>query len=131
MIPFYCGGIMKILVVDDDEMVVTLLCDAVKASGFIPKGCLHGVEALGMIKEFTPDLVILDVLMPDMSGIEVLQLIRQLYPELKVLLFSGMSSHTTSKLVKTTDPHLYILDKYISFKDLQDFLTNFEKNRGV
>ncbi|MEZ4936761.1 MAG: response regulator transcription factor [Crocinitomicaceae bacterium] len=67
----------KILVVDDEEDIRTILEFNLKKEGYIVKTVENGVEALKKLKTFVPDLVILDVMMPEMDGIEVCREIRQ------------------------------------------------------
>ena len=61
----------KILVVDDEEDIRTILEFNLKKEGYIVKSVENGVEALKKMKTFMPDLVVLDVMMPEMDGIEV------------------------------------------------------------
>ncbi len=66
---------MKILIVDDEAVNVGVLANALKGSYEICTA-LSGEEALGMLKEHSPDLVLLDVMMPEMDGFEVCRLMR-------------------------------------------------------
>lgn len=67
----------KILVVDDEEDIRTILEFNLRKEGYIVKSVENGIEALNKLKTFVPDLVILDVMMPEMDGIEVCREIRQ------------------------------------------------------
>lgn len=67
----------KILVVDDEEDIRTILEFNLKKEGYIVKTVENGAEALKKLKTFVPDLIILDVMMPEMDGIEVCREIRQ------------------------------------------------------
>jgi len=67
----------KILVVDDEEDIRTLLEFNLKKEGYLVKTVKDGVEALNKLKSFVPDLIILDVMMPEIDGIEVCREIRQ------------------------------------------------------
>ena len=65
----------KILVVDDDPVNITFLTSALKNEyDILP--AVNGQAALDLIKEFMPDLVLLDVMMPDLSGFEVCHIIK-------------------------------------------------------
>lgn len=66
----------KILVVDDEKSLVELCQIILEAAGFEVRGAYNGRQALDMIMEERPDLVLLDVMMPDMDGIEVCRRIR-------------------------------------------------------
>lgn len=66
----------KILIVDDERSLVELCQIILEAAGFDVRGAYSGREALNMITEELPDLVLLDVMMPGMDGIEVCRRIR-------------------------------------------------------
>jgi two-component system alkaline phosphatase synthesis response regulator PhoP len=66
----------RILIVDDEEDIVELLSYNLKSEGYVVGTCQGGQEALDEYKEFNPDLIILDIMMPSIDGIEVCQTIR-------------------------------------------------------
>ena len=66
-----------ILIIDDDEKLNQLLHDFLGDFGFDTISATHPAEGLRLLKKKTPDLVILDVMMPDMDGFEVCKTIRQ------------------------------------------------------
>jgi DNA-binding response OmpR family regulator len=85
----------KILVVDDHPAVVGLISDALMAQGFTVLSAENGTDGLAVIEEQDPDLVILDITMPVMSGLEVLRALRS-KPEtlyLPVILLTGRDGH--------------------------------------
>ncbi len=61
-----------ILVVDDDPEVLTALSETLEAEGYAVRGARDGIEALEVIRECRPDLIITDLLMPTMTGFELL-----------------------------------------------------------
>ncbi len=65
-----------IVVVDDDPMIRFLVQEYLKASGFAVETCASGREALSSVASATPSLVILDLQMPEMNGVEVLEQLR-------------------------------------------------------
>ncbi len=69
----------NILVIDDDEKLNQLLIDYFKGFGFTTSVATHPEEGLTIIKNHTPDIVILDVMLPDMDGFEVCRKIRKKY----------------------------------------------------
>ena len=87
------SGRRKLLVVDDDQDLVDLLVDHFERDGrFEVRSVNNGFEAGMMIKEFRPDLVVLDIMLPDINGMEVCKLVRSdpSMDEVKVVCISGM-----------------------------------------
>ena len=87
------SGKRKILIVDDDEDLVDLLVDHFERDGrFDVRSVNNGFGAGMMIKEFGPDLVVLDVMLPDINGMEVCQLVRRdkSMDEVRIICISGM-----------------------------------------
>lgn len=87
------SGKRKILVVDDDEDLVELIVDQLERDGrFDVRSVNNGFGAGMQITEFRPDLVILDVMLPDINGKEVCQLVRsdKTMDDVKIICISGM-----------------------------------------
>jgi len=70
--------IKKILIVDDDEDIVNLLKINLENIGFKIETASNGIEAGTKVVEFRPDLIILDIIMPEMDGVEALRYFRNL-----------------------------------------------------
>ncbi len=85
----------KVLVVDDDEHIQRSLEQYLQLEEFEVRTASGGAEALGIIEEFKPDLVLLDVMMPEMDGFEVLENLRR-KPEtekLPVIMLTARDQH--------------------------------------
>ena len=67
----------KILIVEDNEMNMRLFSDLLKARGYEVFQCMDGKKALAMVEDERPDLVLMDIQMPGISGLEVTALIRK------------------------------------------------------
>ncbi len=67
----------KILIVEDNEMNMRLFSDLLKTKKYTVLECLEGTKALDIVKKEKPDLILMDIQMPEISGIEVTGLIRQ------------------------------------------------------
>ena len=76
----------RILVVDDRPTSRAVVKGVLSSSDYIVEEAADGVQALAMIESQSFDLVILDIVMPDMDGIEVLRKIRALYADLPVIM---------------------------------------------
>ena len=87
------SGKRKVLIVDDDEELVELLTDVFGKDGrFDIRTANNGFDAGMMVKEFRPDLVVLDVMLPDINGKEVCQRVRSddSLESVKIICISGM-----------------------------------------
>lgn len=84
---------MKILIVEDEQMLREAFEFLLKAEGFKVKTARNGEIALDRLKEFKPDLILLDMLMPVMNGVEFLHAasIREKYPTTQVIMLSNLS----------------------------------------
>ena len=69
---------IKVLVVDDDPDIVEILKYNLKNSGYSVKSAGNGVEAIKKAKKFIPDIILMDVMMPEMSGIEACEEIKSI-----------------------------------------------------
>ena len=83
---------MKILIVDDEVHVAKVLADAVKLQGHEAFVAGSGEEGLALLEEEHPDAVFLDLVMPQMGGLEVLRRIRHTHPALRVIVITGHAS---------------------------------------
>ena len=69
----------RILVVDDERQITRMLRAALQSSGYEVAVAQHGLEALECIREQTPDLIITDLAMPEMNGVEFTRAVRRAY----------------------------------------------------
>jgi CheY-like chemotaxis protein len=82
----------RVLVVDDEQVIADTLAAILRNTGYEAATSYSGLSALSQCAAFRPQLVISDVVMPGMDGIEMAILIKQRYPECKILLFSGQAA---------------------------------------
>jgi len=85
----YAGARLRILVADDDADHVDFLCEILRPLGFILFTAKDGATCLTLAEDVLPDLVILDIAMPGMSGIEAAPKLRAKLPEAKIMFLSG------------------------------------------
>ena len=82
----------KVLVVDDERVIADTLSMILNQSGFDARAVYSGEKALEMAATFEPDMLISDVIMADLNGIDAAIRIRALLPAIKILLFSGQAA---------------------------------------
>jgi DNA-binding NtrC family response regulator len=117
------GRSRTVLVVDDEYIIADTLVAILDASGFSATAAYSGESALELIAAKAPDLLITDVSMPGMNGVELAISVREHFPNCAVLLFSGHAS--TTGLVEEARQRGYsfqLLDKPIHPRDLLDRL---------
>ena len=90
----------RILIVDDEKNIVSSLTGILSDEGYEVAETGDGVEALEIIQADPPDLVLLDIWLPGMDGIEVLKTVKAYHPEIEVLIMSGHGTIETA--VKAT-----------------------------
>jgi len=89
---------LKVLVIDDDEMVLALVQKILTMEGFEALTTADGPQGLTIYKERRPDMVLLDLALPGMNGLEVLRRIRQLDPEARVIVVTGSGSNESAEV---------------------------------
>lgn len=82
----------KVLLVDDEEEFVSTLAERLQMRGIQASTASDGKVALRLIEADPPEVVLLDVMMPGMGGMEVLKRIRESYPKTQVILLTGHGS---------------------------------------
>ena len=83
------GSPVDILVVDDEAVLAEMVSMALRYEGWTVRTAGDGAAALAAARQERPDAVVLDVMLPDMSGLEVLGALREHHPELPVLLLTA------------------------------------------
>lgn len=82
----------RILVVDDEKIIADTIVLILSLNGFIAEAAYGGKEAIEKAKRHCPDLVLSDVLMPQVDGVEAAIEIRNYCPETRIVLFSGQAA---------------------------------------
>lgn len=86
----------KVLAVDDEDMVRGFIRTVLLENGYIPMIAKNGEEAMGLIKGDRPDLIIMDVLMPEQSGVKLFRQVKE-FEDLKnipIIIYSGIAKRT-------------------------------------
>lgn len=87
----------RVLLVDDEEEFVTTLAERLSLRGMETRVAFTGEEALRALESELPHVVILDVLLPGMGGLEILRRVRREYPSVQVILLTGRGTDTEAR----------------------------------
>ncbi|HVC45871.1 MAG TPA: response regulator [Terracidiphilus sp.] len=82
----------RVLVVDDEQVIADSLAMILNQCGFEARPVYGGEKALELAATFKPDMLITDVIMGDLNGIDAAIRMRQMLPAIKILLFSGQAA---------------------------------------
>jgi len=82
----------KVLVIDDDELLLSLMQNILQGEGYSILSTADGPRGIAIYKEERPDVVLLDLGLPSMNGLEVLRKIRSLDENAKVIVVTGHGS---------------------------------------
>jgi DNA-binding NtrC family response regulator len=110
-----------VYVVDDEPVIATTLAAILKSSGFDAVPFVDPLEALFAAESNTPHLLITDVMMPQLNGVDLGVQFKAIHPKCKVLLFSGQAA--TADLLydaRSQGHHFELLTKPVHPKDLLD-----------
>jgi two-component system OmpR family response regulator len=86
------GSPVRVLVVDDEPTLAELLVMALRYEGWDVRGAADGLSAVRIARDFRPDTVVLDVMLPDIDGLEVLRRLRHEAPDVPVLFLTARDS---------------------------------------
>ncbi len=105
-------GIKKILVVDDEPYLREILIENFELEGFEVKSACNGIEALEIIPNFRPHIVLTDIRMPDCDGIELFKrMIKQISPPIPVIFMSGYAGSNELEKLRTDKSFAGFYDK--------------------
>jgi CheY-like chemotaxis protein len=99
------NSITRVFVVDDEHVIASNLAAILKLNGYSATSFTSPLEALAAARSWAPDLLVSDVAMPGLSGIDLAIQIKADCPECKILLFSGQAS--TEDLLKDASAQLH------------------------
>ncbi len=117
----------KVVVVDDEPAIVAVVCDVLEEEDIPAVPCEHGAKALCCIYQEQPSLVVLDVQMPGMDGIQIFQHMRS-HPQTKAtpVIFLTANSHLVSQRVPNYhQQNATLLPKPFDLVVLLDLVQNF------
>ena len=98
----------RLLIIDDDPNIVEMVVDYFTGAGFQVLGAHHGGDGLMLAEHERPDVVLLDIKMPGLNGVEVLQQIKLRWRELPVIMVSGAGDALLAKRCLTRGAFDYV-----------------------
>jgi len=120
----------RILIVDDEINILSSLKEILTDEGYVVSIADDGLDALDKIQTDPPDVLLLDIWLPGMDGIEVLKTVKTYHPEIEVLIMSGHGTIDTA--VKATKLGAFdFIEKTIFYRPSNSICTKrfkFKKN---
>ncbi|MBT7616218.1 MAG: response regulator [Calditrichaeota bacterium] len=110
-----------VLAVDDEKLTRELLAQALELLGFETRTAENGKIALDLLKQDVPELVITDIYMPEMNGIELLKEIRKFKENLPVILITGFDAEDARQAAKDFNANA-LLTKPFQIQQLKDVI---------
>lgn len=118
-------GARSILIVDDDPSIRSYLQELFKASGYDPSGASNAEEGLQRASDKEFEVVLLDIRLPDQSGLEVLQRLHWEHPDTAVIMVTGFAEVETAVAALKAGAYDYIVKPF----RMDDVLVRVEKAR--
>ena len=123
------GSNTRILIADDEQIVADTLRTIVSKHGFEVVVAYNGKTAIERVRQFCPQVLLCDVMMPDMNGVEVAIQVRAILPECRILLFSGPAGvHDLLQEARVRGHQFELLPKPIHPSELLDHLRSLISN---
>ena len=107
----------RILVIDDDKNIRFLVHEELTLAGYVVEGAADGASGLAAVQENPPDLVILDIKMPGMSGLDVLPRLKTCSPGTPVFLFTAYGDYREDATTLGADGYFVKSADFSTLKD--------------
>src|SRR5882672_9099970 len=112
----------RLLLVEDDDSLASVYVIRLQAEGFDVRRVANGEEALATALSYHPDLIVLDVMMPKVSGFDVLDILRNT-PEtanLKIIMLTALSQESDQERAKSLGADDYLVKSQVVISDVID-----------
>jgi len=119
---------IKILLVDDEEKFVKTLSDRIQLRDQTSDIALNGEQALKSVDEDLPDVMVLDLKMPGMDGLEVLRRVKKANPEIQVIILTGRGTEKDEKEARRLGAFEY-LQKPVEIETLMQHIRRAFKSK--
>ena len=110
----------KILLVEDDEALASVYKSRLELEGFDTKGVFNGEEALSAAIAFKPDLILLDAMMPKISGFDVLDILRNTTEtaDVRVIMLTALSQPKDKERAEALGVNEYLVKSQVVIGDV-------------
>ena len=112
---------IRLLIVDDEEDLVTFLSHRLRKRGLDVTMALSGAEAISAANELTFDVAVVDLKMPDMDGIAVIEQIKSAQPFCEAIMLTGHGSHDSAWEAGRLQAYRYLMKPY-DFDELNELI---------
>jgi two-component system NtrC family response regulator/two-component system response regulator AtoC len=119
---------IRLLIADDEEDLVTFLAHRLRKRGLDVTMALSGSEAVSAAAELKFDVAVVDLKMPDLDGITVIEQIKSLQPFIEAIMLTGHGSHDSAWEAGRLQAFRYILKPY-DFEELHDLILTAAEQR--
>ena len=119
----------RIMVVDDEPLLTEALCELLKFHGYETRYAGNGRQALDMFADYQPDVVLSDLIMPEMDGLQLLFEIKSRFPHIGVILLTAYGSIESSISALKQGAFDYIIKPYKEEEIIQCLQRYFEQAR--
>jgi DNA-binding response OmpR family regulator len=108
----------RILIVDDEKPISTLLAQTFEQEGYEVTNAFDGIDCMNKMASFRPDVVIMDIMMPKLDGVDTTRLIRRnkSYSDTIVVALSARSDEETRARMKTAGANLFMRKPFVIAK---------------
>ncbi len=97
---------IKIVIADDNSAIRQTLKDILTEEGYLVGEVKNGYELLVYLKEQSPQIIILDLMMPEKDGLEVFSAVKCIIPDVKVIIYTGFQKYEKSIYTELADKFL-------------------------
>ncbi len=119
---------IRLLIVDDEEDLVTFLAHRFRKRGLEVTTALSGRQALAIAEEQSFDVALVDLKMPDIDGIQVMEKLRDTQHHIEIIMLTGHGSHDSAWEAGRLQAYRYLLKPY-DFEELYDLIVGAAKHR--
>jgi CheY-like chemotaxis protein len=111
----------KIVIADDNREIRDLITDILCSAGYSVDSVSNGYELLSYLESNNPSVIILDLMMPEKSGISILNTLKQISPYSSIIIYTGYQEYRDSVYARTADRFL------VKGKDVEELLGAVEE----